>query len=315
MSMKSFMSLAAVLLAGLAGCSPQGAPSASTVPQRPMASIPALPIIQESVFALAPTFGGRRSHDAMEQVCGLARGELRQEQVNAYLRSRNVDPSVLPRQGDSWALLVGGDKAAQSTACAAYLATTVLLPIDADTLIRMGMKSTAPAQRSNGEAGTPESSPAAPGETGRSLHWIEAENLALELRTRLAEARANADVFALIAAELQRRPGLSVDQYRELAQQMFGRLAPFYLERIRTRLPPPGVTYRLLSLNGERFAFRGSNDASFEFGADGLVLRQNGVVWYGQGKLLGNDYPLEVAYYPESVTALLAAIPEKILEK
>jgi hypothetical protein len=39
----------------------------------------------------------------------------------------------------------------------------------------------------------------------------------------------------------------------------------------------------------------------------GLTLRQNGVTWYGEGKLLGQPYSVPVAYFPTSVNALLAS--------
>ncbi|MCY1556182.1 hypothetical protein D9M68_929120 [compost metagenome] len=96
-------------------------------------------------------------------------------------------------------------------------------------------------------------------------------------------------------------------EYRQQATELFARLAPVYLERIKLQLPPANATYRVTQIDAERFSFNSSVGASYEYSGDGMTLRQNGVIWYGQGKLLGQDYPLQVAYFPESVNSLLAA--------
>ena len=135
---------------------------------------------------------------------------------------------------------------------------------------------------------------------------IDQKSLAMTLPIKLAVARANADVFALIASELQRRPGLSIDQYHRLTTQLFAKLAPVYLKRVKQQLPAAGTRYNLLRADAQQFAFSASTGSLFEFGAEGLILKQNGITWYGQGKLLGRDYPLQVAYFYSSVNALLA---------
>lgn len=269
--------LVTVLLLGLfslGGCD-QGQQTRSASVQRNWLDIPALPIIQEAVFSLAPSFNGQRNPRIMEQVCGLASGELRQEQVNAFLAKQQVDPLQIPTQGSPLSLLVNGDKASQTTACAAHLATTVLSPLDVADIMS-------------------------------STQQIDSARLNEVLPVKVAEARANADVFALIAAELERRPGLTVSEYRQQAVVLFVRLAPTYLERVKQQLPSANVTYKVMQLDTERFSFNSSTGAYYEYSGEGLVLRQNGIVWYGQGRLLGREYPLRVAYFPESVNSLLA---------
>ncbi|MCP8466474.1 hypothetical protein NK553_21190 [Pseudomonas sp. ZM23] len=87
---------------------------------------------------------------------------------------------------------------------------------------------------------------------------------------------------------------------------MFTRLAPVYLERVKAQLPRAGTNYRVLRLDADLFAFSSSEGSLFEFDGDGLTLRQNSVVWFGQGKLLGQEYPLKVAYFEPKVSELLA---------
>lgn len=281
--MKSGRLLTVFLLGlfALAGCDKGTVPPSTNV-QRHWVEVPALPIIQEAVFSLAPSFNGQRNPKLMEQVCGLASGELRQEQVNAFLAQQRVDPLQIPTQGSPLSLLVNGDKSSQTTACAAHLATTVLSAVDAADIITTTNASGTPALQ------------------------IDNARLNQVLPVKIAEARANADVFALIAAELQRRPGLKVSDYRQQAKDMFVRLAPVYLERVKQQLPLANVTYKVSQIDAERFSFNTSTGASYEYAGDGLVLHQNGIVWYGRGKLLGREYPLQVAYFPESVGALLA---------
>ncbi|MNO53957.1 hypothetical protein D3C76_444150 [compost metagenome] len=308
--------LATAILLGLftlTGCNGDKAPSSAEV-QRNWVNVAALPIIQEAVFSLAPSFNGQRNPQIMEQVCGLATGEFRQEQVNAFLEKQHVDAARIPREGSSLSLLVNGDKASQTTACAAHLATTVLSPVDAGEIMTLVYPTPAPekdkplAEADSGKARkkdkveqeTTVSQPAAP------VLKLDNARLNQALPMKMAEARANADVFALIAAELQRHPGQTVSEYRKQVRELFVRLAPVYLQRIKLQLPPANVTYKVTQIDAERFSFNSSTGASYEYSNDGMTLRQNGVIWYGQGKLLGQEYPLQVSYFPESVNSLLA---------
>ncbi|WP_339515571.1 hypothetical protein [Pseudomonas sp. RL_15y_Pfl2_60] len=279
--------------------------------QRNWLSIPALPIIQEGVFSLKLNLDKQNESELMMQICGLARGDLGQDQVNAFLQQNKVEPDTVPKQGNPLSLLVNGDQAGQSTACAAYLATGVLSSVDAkEFMVWSQVKpqaSTPPAEQDSKDK-SDQTQIAAKPETKAELR-IDQKSLAVTLPIKLAVARANADVFALIASELQRRPGLSIDQYYQLTTQLFAKLAPVYLKRIKQQLPAAGTRYNLLRADAEQFVFSASTGTVFEFGADGLILRQNGIVWYGQGKLLGRDYPLQVAYFDTSVNTLLA--PDK----
>jgi hypothetical protein len=251
-------------------------------------SIPALPVIHDAIFELSPMFNGQRNAPAMEQLCALARGEAKQEQVNAFLKQAGVDAAKLPKQGSQFSLFINGNQAGQATACAAYLATTVLSPVNVAEFMR------------------PVTTPATDGQPEKSSLQVDNALLATALSIKLAEARANADVFALIAAELQRSPGLTIPQYRERAGQLFARLAPTYLQRIKDQLPPADTQYKLLQMDESRFLFSSSVGSVFEFGSSGLILNLGGITWYGEGKLLGKDYPLQVGYFSPTVNGLLA---------
>lgn len=324
MKSQSLVVAALLSLLVLAGCKDDkvqlaAAPvSAGNDIHRNWVSIPALPIIQEAVFSLSPTFDGQRNPVLMAQVCGLARGELKQEQVNDFLEKNKIAADKVPKTGAELSLLVNGDKPAQVTACAAYLATSVLSPVDisefmtrvtppADAAKGKSDASKAASGNAKGKEGTKERAKV---EVARPASepalQVDPASLSVVLPVKLALARADADVFALIAAELQRRPGLSVAQYRDQARELFTKLAPVYLERIQVQMPGPGAYFRVLRLDADLFAFSSTNGSLFEYAADGLTLRQNSVIWFGQGKLLGQEYPLQVAYFDPSVDKLLA---------
>lgn len=277
-----------VLGTGLAGCD---LPSQPIHAPANWISVPALPIIQDAVISLAPTFNGQRNPLLIGQVCALAREQVSQDQVNAQLAKLGIDASKLPQKSaDAVALLVNGDPAAQATACAAYQASAVLSPINPGDFLK------------------PEVADEAAKTAGKSSTLqVDNARLAKVMPIRIAQARATTDVFALIASQLQQTPGLSVAEYRDKARQLFGQLAPTYLERVQQQMPPAGAKYQLLRMDDEHFAFSNDVGTGYDYSVgNGLVLTQNGQLWYGKGRLLDNVYRLQSAYFKEEVAQLLA---------
>jgi hypothetical protein len=265
--------------------------------ERVRLNLPALPIIRNAVFSLTPTFNGQRDPQIMSQVCGLARGELTQGQVNTFLGQRSIDPAKLPKTGNPLSLLVNGDKSSQTIACAAYLTTSVMLAPDANEYMKsVAVREQAPAGKAKPGA-KPEAKPS-------TVQQLDTKALSQILPVKLALARANADIFALIASQLQHQPGLTLGEYRTQAMQLFTRLAPVYLQRVKVQMPQ-GVRFDVVRLDGGALVFRGSDGSYFDFDGTNLRLSQSDVPWFGEGKLLGQDYMLPVAYFDSSVKALL----------
>ncbi|MGC4011723.1 MAG: hypothetical protein QM805_23670 [Pseudomonas sp.] len=308
--------LIAALLIGsavLAGCQQEHAPAAvqpasvakteasnTAAANAVRLNLPALPIIRNAVLSLVPTFDGKRDPQITAQVCGLARGELTQGQVNTFLGQHSIDPARLPKSGHPLSLLVNGDKTAQTTACAAYLATSVMLAPDTSEYMKdVVVAEKAPADNIKAK-GKPASKPAT-----RIVQQLDTAALGQVLPVKLAVARADADLFALIASQLQKQPGLSLGEYRKQVMQLFTRLSPLYLERVKAQMPK-GVRFDMLRLDGGAMVFRGNDGSLFEFDGNNLRLTQNDMLWFGEGKLMGQDYVLSVAYFDPSVQALLA---------
>lgn len=267
---------------GLSGCQDKAEPQAHAekpVP-RNWLSLPALPLLQGAVVALAPKLENGLDAELMNQICGLARGESSQAQVDELLKKRGLDAAIHLHRSGPLALLVNGDRAGQATACAAHLASNAFSMAELEPFV-----STSQEQRSEADQ----------------------TSVAMLLSVKLAVARANADVLTLIASELQRRPGLNPLQVREQAQQLFSRLAPTYLARIRAQFPAPGTRFRVLELRKERLVFVTSEGDRLVLDHGALRLREQGALAYGEGHLHGLLRPLQVAYFTAEEGRLLSA--------
>ncbi|HBO5669966.1 TPA: hypothetical protein U8189_004235 [Pseudomonas aeruginosa] len=288
MKLKLSLSLGLILSLSLIGCSEQQAPS-DTIKQLHSLDLPALPILQGAILSLSKTLVPHRNPLVMEQLCAVARGDIQQENVNAFIQQQGGNAQSIPVQGHPLSLLVHGDRKTQLSACAAYLATSVLLPLNLTDLM---VKTESPEEQEKNKK--PE----------KSTPQVDRAKLLATLPNRLAIAQANADFFALIAADLQNRPGLTLVQYRQLSIEMFTRLAADYLQRIKEQMPVPGTEFKVLKLDTDQFVFVSSSQTLFAYDFSGLKLQQNGMTWFGEGKLLGKDYFLKVAYLPESAKQL-----------
>jgi hypothetical protein len=245
-------------------------------------SLPALPIIQRAINSLAPMIEGQRNDLLMEQVCALARGERTPEQVTQILKKQGIDLSRVPVQDHPLSLLVTPDSSRRITACAAYVASSVAtLPKAGDFMVEV--KST-----SNTEGNT------------KSLQ-IDPQKLNRFLGVQLAVARADADLFAFIALELAKAPGLSLEQYDVKIKKLFAGLAPAYLERVKALYTVDQTTrYQLLEYSDRSFQFTSGSGYRFELIDGGAHLSLNRISWLGEGQLLGKAYELQVVYFDKT---------------
>ncbi|WP_438866580.1 hypothetical protein [Pseudomonas sp. L1(2025)] len=272
-------------LALLAGCDAAVHSAAQKPPQG--VSLPALPIIEGAVAGLVPMIDGQRNDLMMRQVCALARGESSAAQVAQTLQQQGINLSNVAPQGHPLSLLVDPDAARRATACAAYIATSVMtLPKTSEFMVPAKADQTA-------------------GKHAQTMS-IDPQKLNNYLRVQLAVAKADADLFALIATQLEQTPGLTLEQYNQRAQNLFSSIAPAYLQRVKELYANGQNTqYSLKEYSDNRFAFTASSGHLFEYGYDGLNLSFNRIVWYGAGQLLGRSYRLEVAYFDPALMALL----------
>lgn len=240
-------------------------------------ALPALPIIQGAVMSLVPMPNGQRNELMMNQVCALARGESTQQQVAQNLLQQGIDLSGVPQQGHPLSLLVDPDLSRRITACAAYIATSVMMvPKTAEFMVEAN---TAPV-------------------SGKKKLNVDPQKLNYYLGIQLAIAKADADFFALIASRLEKTPGLTLEQYTQQAKTQFVDIAPLYLQRVKELYAQgQNVQYTLVEYSDSSFKFTSNNGYLFEFGYDGLNLSFNRTPWLGAGTLLGKTYLLNVDYF------------------
>ncbi|HFD6782127.1 TPA: hypothetical protein ACF3ML_005943 [Pseudomonas aeruginosa] len=264
-----------LLLALLVGCDNSTHIVAAKTSQG--VALPALSIIQSAVMELVPMLNGQRNEMMMNQVCALARGESTQQQVAQNLLQQGIDLSRVPQQDHPLSLLVDPDMSRRITACAAYIATSVMMvPKNAEFMAEV---TTAPA-------------------VDKKKLNIDMQKLNYFLGIQLAVAKADADFFALIATRLEKTPGLTLEQYNQRAKTMFADIAPLYLRRVKELYTlGQNVQYMLIEYSDSSFKFASNSGYLFEFGYDGLNLSSNRTPWYGAGKLLGKTYLLDVDYF------------------
>ncbi len=227
-------------------------------------------------MSLVPMPDGQRNEMMMNQVCALARGESTQQQVAQALLQQGIDLSRVPQQGHPLSLLVDPDMPRRITACAAYIATSVMsVPKTTEFMV---------------EATTASAS-------GKKKLNVDPQKLSYFLGIQLAVAKADADFFALIATRLEKTSGLTLEQYNQQAKTLFADIAPLYLRRVRELYAQgQNVQYTLVEYSDSDFKFTSDNGYFFEFGYDGLNLSFNRIPWFGAGKLLGKTYLLNVDY-------------------
>lgn len=281
-------------VAGLTGC---GQGEAAKVPVHAgLVSTPALPIIKEAVRSLSPTFNGKGVPVLANQLCALAQGLVSPEQNRAQLTALGLAPDRLPRQGnDGLALLVNGDRAAQATACAAYQAAAAMVPVNPQELMRDALPKVENAEKHvPAEKDSAEKKTVAATKPEREL---DPQALNRFLPLRLAQSRANADVFAYIAQRLSEQPGLSVAQYRDQARQLFTNLAPAYPKLVQQHMPGVNATMRLNRLDAYNLSFDSDEGAQYSASSfGGMTLEQDGQLWLGRGLIQGTDYRVQANY-------------------
>ncbi|MBX7277183.1 hypothetical protein K2E95_17210 [Pseudomonas sp. ERGC3:01] len=161
----------------LSGCEYNGSDQSDTT------EFSALPIIERAVASLVPTFAGQNNDSIMNAVCALARGQQSPEQVYGTMKAQGIDLSSVPLQGHPLSLLVNKDSAERVSSCAAYVATSVM-KIPSLHEITIDYKEGMSAD-----------------EAVEKIDPIKMDNF---LGRRLAIAKSNSDVYALIGRELKK---------------------------------------------------------------------------------------------------------------
>ncbi|CDG47510.1 hypothetical protein SCTVLC_0758 [Serratia symbiotica SCt-VLC] len=164
----------------------------------------ALPLIQNTIRLMAPQPKGDVDIAAIQKICLLARGEVTKVVVKESLKRDGIKLESIPQSGSNMSLLINDDNKGRQTLCAAYIANNLNSPLDRTQFTEKKAETISDNNKKK---------------TTVYKEQVNPTRLSDTLATNMAVARANAEVYALIASQLRGEPGLSPEQYSVKAKK------------------------------------------------------------------------------------------------
>lgn len=224
---------------------------------------------------------GKRNDFVMKQICDLARGDKTQEDVNALLARSNIDVRTIPQQGSLTSLLVNGNQPAQAYACATYVATTLSQPTDNSSLYD---------EKKNAK--------------GVVETTLNPTKFASDMRIKMSMAQATAQLYAVIAGNLPTENNSTWDDYQRSVVRTVYNYAPEYLRLVKVLYTTDTAQYSPGTITKSTLSVSDTQGRELQITPQGPVLISRGVVWLGNGKILGKEYfsPVEIIASAAPVT-------------
>ncbi len=261
---------------------------ATAAPQvKKLIAFPALPVIENAVSQLAPQINAQFDLSVIQRICVLARGEVSKERILESIKQDGMDPATIPSQGHALSLLVNDDQSKRAQLCAAWLALGADRAPAPDEITLLQTRKIQEKGHSKVKERTV---------TENVLSKYKVTEI---LAVKLSVLRANAEIYALIASELEDDPGLSLEAYTRTASRKFTALAPYYLKRIQELYAPQLASYHLTLLNSGEYSYYTDGGYEFSRTVSGALLTYRGINWLGRGQIMGKNYQLHVSYFPE----------------
>ena len=224
---------------------------------------------------------GKRDDFIMKQICDLARGDKTQEDVNELLARSNIDVRTIPLQGSLNSLLVNGNQPAQAYACATYVATTLSQPTDNSYLY----------DKNKNAKGVIETT-------------LNPAKFASDMRIKMSMAQATAQLYAVIAGNLPTESNSTWDDYQRSVVRTVYNYAPEYLRLVKVLYTTDTAKYTPGTITKSTVSVADNQGRELQITPTGPVLVSRGVVWLGNGKILGKEYfsPVEIIASAAPVT-------------
>lgn len=263
------------------------------VPEKILIDFPALTVIENTISQLVPRLDDQFDISVIQRICLLARGEVSKEKIIESIKREGIlDPATIPSQDHPLSLLINDDHKKRAEVCAAWLASwATSIPTEDEIAVKKSRK--IEENKKNKEK-------------ARTIteNVLSEEKIAEILAIKLSILRANAEIYAFIADELEKMPGLSLEEYARTARKTFSNLSPFYLKRIQELYSPDPNSYHLTQLGNRSYVFH--TDGGYNFQRDGgnALLTYRGINWLGRGYIMGKDYKIAVDYYPDALLGI-----------
>lgn len=280
-------------------------------------SVPAYTMINETLLSMTPQINGQRNNFLMQQICGIARGEKNQQDVNVSLRQNGIEPETLPRSGSPLSLLVNQDKEQQQIACVSYLATSLLETVNTASYTSIQEIAESPenteVKKEAPQTGTSwkfwkdkeeQKQPEAVSEK-KTINVFDQQRFTQDVQLQMAISQATAQLYVLIAQNATNSKLLSVEEYQNSIKNTVKNYAPEYLRILRHFYASnENNAIEINEITPQGFNIRDNKGRELIRDKDKLLLRYQGVDWFGHGKMLGNNYffNIQVIDTPEKQT-------------
>lgn len=233
-------------------------------------SYPALPLISQEIMKIKPILGGALKPDVLKDICALAQDKITTQETTRKLLNENRDLESIRNSSSPEALLINDNKSSREMICAAYMANLPFQEI--------------PFNNSYDLDGT-----------NKNKMIINDKVLADALMTRIAIVRANADLYTLIASKISNYKASSLDEYRQKIIEIFSEESAVFLKAAeRYYIENKSNNITIYKTSDSEFEFNLSNWRYSIIDDSNLVLKNNGVTWFGKNYLLGSQYYIKV---------------------
>lgn len=237
-------------------------------------SYPLYNLISDTLVGMVPVVNGRRNAFMMQLICDLARDDKTQKNVDKILVGKGVDIANIPHKDSPLSLLVNGDKSQQKKVCLAYIATTLFYPQDNEFLFDVSE-----------------------GKNKEQIRSLNTERLANEMKIRMAIAESTAQFYAVIAKNITVEKAMSFSSYREQIDEIAMQYASVYFQDIRRNFNENNGGVKVGLLKNTDYSVTEPYGRMISFIGDNFSYRKGGVIWLGNGDILGKTYFIDVAVF------------------
>lgn len=261
-------------------------------------SMPAWNIITDTLIKMTPLVKGQRDDGVMSLVCDLARGDKTQQDIEEILLKKNINLQDLAKDTDTVRLLVNRDRVAQQTACSTYLISVLFTPVDNSAYMqevqsaeKMGAKNTDTASKEDKKV---KGSMDAGGKTAIEKVFNQ-PRFEQDVRTHIAIAQATAQLYALLAGNLEKMKGESWGAYQTHIEQMVREYAPNFLNTVKVFYQAESASPLITrSVTRHGYDIFDSNNHQLIRDKNAFLFRSRNVDWLGNGVIMGKQYYVDL---------------------